>query len=104
MVKEAPPTPKAAAVAIQKITKVATRLSAVEKEETKPTRRSPDLVPLTQEYEEYRKKLRALITAARSYHESRRIMVQKHKEVRVHSIRWCRQRTLLTCPFHIHLR
>lgn len=45
-------------------------------------KRSPDLVPLSKEYESMRKNLRSLISAAKNYQESMNVVDQERMKVR----------------------
>lgn len=63
---------------------VAARLEqAVAQASIKPVNRSADLVPLTHEYDKMKRRLRALITAAKQYHESMGRVYRARMEVRL---------------------
>jgi hypothetical protein len=62
---------------------VAARLEqAVAQGSSKPVNRSADLVPLTHEFDKLKRRLRALITAAKQYHECMGRMYRARMEVR----------------------
>jgi hypothetical protein len=62
-------------------TDIAARLDAVLKG-AKPVNRSSDLVPLSHEYDQMRKRLRSLITSAKAYHAARVQVEKARMEVR----------------------
>lgn len=54
---------------------------------TPPTKnRSPDLIPLTAEYEQFKKKLRALVTTIKKYADTMEKMNASRDQVRILSI------------------
>ena len=55
---------------------------AIASKSTRTEKRSPDLVPLTKEFETMRKRLRQLIVSAKKYHETAAALDKSRVEVR----------------------
>jgi len=74
---------KVSAGDLQKKTKINDRLTEALKNAPKSEKkRSPDLVPLTHEYEAMKKRLRSLIAAAKNFYEATKKLDTTRMEVR----------------------
>mgnify|MGYP006897511718 CR=1 FL=1 len=67
---------------MQKLTKVASRLDHALKEGSSSKLRSADLVPLTQDFELFRREMRALVESIKKYHDQSSATDKARHEVR----------------------
>ena len=62
----------------QSKTKVAERIHKQVETTVVDTHRSPELIPLTKQYEEFKGNLRQLLDSAKSYHQAQKALAQQH--------------------------
>ena len=74
--------PKVAAPPLVYKTHIAARLDQAVKN-AKPVNRSSDLVPLSDDFDQMRRRLRSLIAAAKQYHTARAQVEKTRMEVRI---------------------
>lgn len=89
------PTPKDVTTP-QKATQVLYRLNYAVKQRPTEPRRSTELIPLNREFDDMRKQLKALVTAARKYQQSMEELSKCRSEVRTE---WAEYRMPTECVF-----